>query len=200
MTTRIEMLNRALLRIGADPLVAETDPAAPVHLAVFDSVVDYLCGLHPWTFFRMTRRLTRLEAAPAQHFAYAFELPRERTGPIRAVYASAVDRTPTTDYRLEGDRLLTDLPEIWCKFMALQPPVYWPGEFREGFTLLLMSELALSVREDPPLRDKLRQQALGTPSEQPHGGVIGQAIAADSQGEPSEVLGFDDNPLISARW
>lgn len=199
MTTRIEMLNRALLRIGADPLQNETEPTAPVHLAVYDSVADYLAGVHPWSFLKQTRRLPRLAAAPAQHYAYAFQLPPDRAGALRAVYASAERRQPTTDYHLEGDRLLTDHPEIWATILALRSPGYWPGDFREGFTLLLMSELSFSVREDQAARERLRRDALGTPQEQPHGGVIGAAIIADSQAEPSTVPGGDGNPLIDAR-
>lgn len=199
MTTRIEMLNRALLRIGADP-ISEADATAAVHLAVFDSVADYLSGVHPWSFLRQTRRLPRLATAPAQHYAYGFQLPPERSGAIRAVYPSSDTRQPTTDYHIEGDTLLSDLPEIWVTFLALRQPVYWPGDFREGFTLLLMSELSFSIREDQSGRDRLRRDALGTPQEQPHGGVVGSAISNDSMAEPSTVVGGEVNPLIDVRW
>lgn len=199
MTTRIEMLNRALLRIGADPLESEDDTVAPVHLAVFDSTAEFLAGIYPWTFLKLTRRLPRLVAAPEQHYQYAFQLPPERTGAIRAVYPSAEVRRASKAYHIEGERLLTDLPEVWVTFMSLRSPAYWPGDFREGFTLLLMSELSFSIREDQAARDRLRVNALGTPQEQPLGGLIGQAAHNDSQAEPSDSMDGDDNPLIDVR-
>ena len=203
MSNRIEMLNRALLRIGADPLETELDPGAPVHLAVYDSVFDYLCGVHPWTQFRETRRLPRLTAPPSRRYTYAFQLPPDRVGAPRGFYAHdpALEQSrATTDYELEGEMVLTMFPNLWAKLLVRRHPGYWLGEFREGFTLLLMSELAMSIREDAVLRERLRRDALGTPSEQPHGGVIGQAIAADSQAEPSVECGGGLNPLIDARY
>lgn len=199
MSTRIEMLNRALLRIGADALGTEADPGAPVHLAVYDSVLEYLAGVHPWSFFKETRRLVRIDAAPEAHFQYQFQMPPDRIAALRAVYPAAEIRKPTTAYTITGDRLLTDHPEIWVTFVKQRDPAYWVGEFREGFTLLLMSELALSIREDRPLRDSLRRDALGTPGEQPHGGIIGKAISSDNMAEPSVGIAGDYNPLIDVR-
>ncbi len=199
MTDRIEMLNRALLRIGADPLVSEADPGAPVHLQVYISMLEHFAS-KPWSFFKQTLRLVRLDAAPAALWRYAYQLPRERVGPPRAIYQSADTRQPTTGYDLIGDQLLTDAEQIWATLMLVKPPDHWPGDFREAFTVALMAELALSVREDRALHDRLYAKAFGSPQQNGMGGLFGQALDNDSQAIPSTIVGGGASPLIDARF
>lgn len=199
MTTRIEIINRALERIGEDPLVSDAGPGAGPYLAVYQSMLEMFAA-QPWSFGMTTRRLPRLSAKPQQHWQYAFNLPADMAASLRAVYPSADGRTPTTAYDIEADgRLLTDHPEIWVKVRAITNPARWPGDFREAFTLGLMSEYALTIREDRPLRDKLRQDAFGSPSDGGVGGMLGAALANDNQALPSAVVGGGVNPLVDVR-
>lgn len=200
MTDRITMLNRALLRIGEVPLVSEADPGAPVHLAVYDSVLERMAS-HPWTFFKATRRLARLATAPGQLWTYAFQMPTDRLGPIRALYASAdTTRRPTTAYDIVGDQIHSDEAELWASLLVASGPERWPGDFRECFTTALMAELALSVREDRVLHDRLWTKAFGTPQEMGLGGIYGAALSNDNQSTPSVVIGGGGNPLIDVRY
>ncbi len=198
-TDRIAMLNRALLRIGADPLISEADAGAPVHLAVYDSVLERF-GAHSWSFFKVTRKLVRLSAAPVALWSYAFQLPADRIGPPRAVYAASGSRQPTTDYDLIGEQLLADHDEIWATTLRLVGYERWPGDFREAFITALMAELALSVREDRALHDRLYAKAFGTPQQNGMGGLYGAALDNDSQAIPSTVVGGGVNPLIDVRF
>jgi hypothetical protein len=200
MTGRIVMLNRALLRIGAEPLVSEADPGAPVHLAVFDSVLE-LFSAAPWSFLKATRRLVRLTAPPDGLYQYAYQLPSDRMGPPRAVYASAdVNRRPLTAYDIQGDQLLADEAQIWATIVAVSSWEKWPGDFREAFITALMAELALSVREDRVLHRELYAKAFGPPSAGGLGGLFGMSLDRDSQGIPSTVVGGGANPLIDVRF
>lgn len=195
------MLNRAMLRIGGQPLQTEADPGAPVHLAIYDSTLEHLAAF-PWSFFKRTRKLTRLTAAPISGWQYAFQLPSTRMAPPRAVYADNSGRRPTTSYDIEGDQLLTDHEEIWATVLEKVSWERWPGDFRELFTVALMAKLALSVREDRVLSRELYAQAFGTPSEQGRGGLLGSALDNDNQGLPSETVNdnFEGNPLIDVRF
>lgn len=199
MTDRITMLNRALLRIGAEPLVSEADAGAPAHLAVYDSVLERL-GAQPWSFFKSTRQLARLTAAPTHGWSYGYTLPPDRMGPPRAVYAAADNRQPTQDYDLIGDELHCNLPAVWITYLRLVSYERWPGDFRELFTTALMAELALSVREDRSLHDRLYQKAFGPPGQMGVGGLMAAALDMDSQGIPSEIVGGGINPLIDVRF
>lgn len=198
MTDRITVLNECLMRIGAEPLVSEDDPGAPVHLAVYEAVLRHAAS-KPFSFFKVTRRLVRLSATP-DLWPYAYQLPSDRLGPPRAVYASSGSRQPTTDYDLVGDQLLTTHAEVWAMLLVAANVARWPGDFREYFATAVMAELALSVREDRALHDRLYQKAYGTPSERGMGGLLGAALDMDSQGIPSTPAGGGVNPLVDVRY
>lgn len=200
MTTRIILIDRALVRIGADPLGSESAPGAETHIAVYQDVTEDLLTRHTWHFNTQTRQLNRLAAAPDQHWAYAYELPTEMLGSPRAVYDRAETRAPFTRYELFEERQLrTNAEAIWLKFQKATPPVYWPGYFRSLVVLNLMAEFALSVREDRVLRNDLLEECFGPPQMQGHGGKLAEARALSDMASPSPVLAEGENPLISAR-
>lgn len=201
MTDRITMLNRALLRIGANPLVTEQDPGAPQHLAVYDSVIERVFA-YPFTFCKTTRQLPRRSAAPSpRHWAYAYVLPAgDRLGPPQAVYPDAELRRATTDYDIIGEDLLANAEKVFIVFSRLVGWERWPGDVREAVTVALMAELALSVREDRALHDRLYQKAFGSPNQMGQGGLFGQAIERDAQATPSDIVGNGDSPLLDARY
>lgn len=194
------MINRCLMRIGAQPLQSESAPGAPQRLEVYEAVVERL-GAHPWTFMKTTRRLARLTDAPSPKFyKYAFQLPSDMPGAPRAVYDSETMRTPTTAYDIEGEsRLLANAEAIWISYSTLANPARWPGDFRELFATALMAEYALAIREDRPLHDRLYLKAFGTPSQDGKGGMFATALELDSQSVPSTVVGGGFNPLIDVR-
>lgn len=196
MSTRIEMLNRALLRIGADPIDTEADTGAAVHLRVYDSVLEHVAS-YPWSFMKTTRRLPQVSLATLHGYAYAYHIPPESIGAIRAVFADAETRVPVTDYDIEEKLLLTSQPQVWVTYMRLGNVARWPGDFREAFTVYLMAELALSIREDRVLRDTLRKDVFGMPSY--GGGLLDKAQSADSQQTPGRVVGGGYNPLVDVR-
>ena len=198
--TRIEVINRALLRIGAMPVVDDLDPAAVQHVAVYDAVLADLAS-KPFDFFKTTRRLVRLSQAQDQkRYAYAYQIPADRIGTVRAVYIDAAARQPLTDFDIEGDLLLADPAQIWATVLTAGDPVRWPGDFTEAFMVTLMAELALSVREDRALHDRLWSKARGTPIEGGNGGLLKAALEANAQETGSAIIGGGVNPLIDVRY
>jgi hypothetical protein len=199
-TLRIEMLNNALMRIGANPLQSEQDASAPQHLAVFDGVARDLAS-KPFSVFKSTRRLVRdlIPTGSPTHYLYAYKLPPDRCGPPRAIYPNAEARRPTTDYDIEGDLIYTTHEQIWCTVTTLRDLAKWSGDLQEAFITCLMAELALSVREDRPLHDRLWQKARGTPTQNGLGGLVGAALENDNQAQPSTQVGGGVNPLIDVR-
>lgn len=200
MASRIELINNALMRIGAQPLIDELDPLAPPHIAVYDSVLARLAA-YPWTFMKTTRKLARLVDPPdPAHWKYAFTLPTDHGGGLRAVYDSATLRRPFLAFEVSGPHLLADVPDVWVVVMVTSQQQRWPGDFRELLMTAVMAELALSVREDRGLHDRLYQKAFGTPGQNGMGGLMGAALENDAQGVPDEEIGDGGNPLIDARW
>lgn len=199
MTLRIEMINRALIRIGANPLQSELVPGAEQYLAVFDSVVEDLAS-KPFSVFKATRRLVRdSSVARLGNWLYAYKLSPDACGPPRAIYASADGRQPVVDYEIEGDILYTSHEQVWATETTLRDIAKWKGDLKEAFTVCLMAEFALSVREDRSLHDRLYQKARGTPVQNGLGGLVGAALENDNQAMPSTQVGGGVNPLIDVR-
>ena len=204
MASRIELLNRALMRIGAQPLIDELDPVAPPHIAVYDSVLSRLAA-YPWSFMKTSRRLVRRDAAPdpahfPAHWKYAFDLPPDHLGALRAVYDSETLRRPFLGFEVQGAVLLTDAAQIWVVVMVTSQTQRWPGDFSELLMTAVMAELALSIREDRPLHDRLYAKAFGSPGQNGMGGLLAAALENDAQGVPDEAIGDGSSPLIDARF
>ena len=122
MPTKVEVCNRALLKIGAslisDP--AESSAQARVLAALFDSVARQELRKHAWSFAMSRALLPALVTAPTWGYVNAFQLPSDC---LRVVYigdayfdptlrgADAGDKPP---YLIEGRLLLTDqvLPDM----------------------------------------------------------------------------------------
>lgn len=200
MTTRIALIDGALMRIGAEPLQVETAQGAETHIAVYDSVLRFIVSAHPWSFTTVTRRLSRLTAAPSQHWNYQYQMPTDMIGGPRAVFKVSDKRQPFHDYELVGSALATNEAEIWLQYQRLPEIVYWPGYFVELLTVALMAEYALSVREDAVLRERLRGDAFGSPQALGYGGLMGLARAHDGMSKPSPSLSEGESPLIDARY
>lgn len=198
--SRIQLIDRARRRIGSGPLQTENAPGAASAIDIYNSVTDDLFSRYPWSFGKKKRQLNRLGQAPTQHWKYRFARPTDLVGVPRAVFDSAAEHArPTTDYELLEDALHANAPALWMLYPISQTPALWPGFFVELVTLALMAEFALSVREDAALRKSLRQDVYGDPREQGEGGMLGQAKALDTQGQPSPVMAQGWNPLVDIR-
>lgn len=200
MVTRIELIDRALLQIGAEPLKSEAAPGADTHLAIWNSVVEEILTAHTWSCSTFIRELNRRQAPPEVHWRYSFETPSDMFGSPKAVYDRSDCRVPFTGYELFGDReLRTNAERIWIKFTKLVSPNFWPGYLRAVIELRLMAAFALSIREDKALRDQLWLDCYGTPSQMGRGGKMAAAIDLDDMAKPSPVLGEGENVLLDVR-
>lgn len=200
MVTRLDIVNAALARIGANVHDADDELEAPENLKIFDSQFHYLLTRSDWHFATLTRQLGQISTPPGQHWTYAYQLPADMIGAPRAVYASGEDRATTAAYQLQGDHLLTDEPKIWLRFIFEPELRFLPGYFREVLEMALMAEFALSVREDGVLRARLREEVFGPPSHGGDGGKLGEAMNLDAQAKPSQVVREGINPLIDVRY
>lgn len=199
MATRLEMIKRAQARIGDEPIQAEDDAGADTYVSIYEGVVEDLLSRYPWTFATVTRRLTRLAAVPDAHWTYYYQLPADMLGAPRAAFDQAQLRTPFTSWELTENRLATNAEQVWLTFTKRADPTFWPGYFTELVVTALMAQMALSVREDSPMYERLRSIAFGAGGMDGHAGLLAQCQAMDGQGKPSAVVGEGYNPLLEAR-
>lgn len=200
MTTRISLIDEALVLNGSEPLGSETAPGADTYLAAYESAKNLILTSHPWSFCTFTRQLSRYAAPPEIHWLYAFELPAERIGAPRAMFDRPDLRIPFTDYELFGaSEVRTNCEQIWCCFTKDIPPGSWPPYVAEVIKLLIRAELALATREDRVMRDKLREDAVGSGGLVMQGGLLAVARGIDDMAKPSPGVGIAENPLIDVR-
>ena len=202
MAADLDAVNTALMRIGANPLNSESDPNAPQHMVIWASVLRRILA-SPWSFAKVKRRLLQLPAPDPAHYKFAFQLPTDKLSMPRAVYTDAECKRPCTEFDVDGDganRLLIDHEQVWMSYMRMPPWERMPGDFQELLLTATMAELALSIREDRPLHDRLYAKAFGTPSEKGFGGMMGACLEADSAGQVSTPIDSGNNPLVDVRW
>ncbi|MDD7908677.1 hypothetical protein PUV47_02000 [Pseudovibrio exalbescens] len=199
--TDLVVVNRACARVGLEPFQSlnEDLPGGESAQYVYDGVVEFLLGLHPWSFARETRQLSRLHGVtPYTGYNHVFQLPPDRLGPPERVTQSArlVDDV-FTDYALQGDYLHADPSELYALVSVRPEPQRWPTAFLEAATLAVAAELIMAIAANSGKRNDLRRDVYGSPSEQMRGGVIGVAIRADSIATPPKKLRYAGNPLTA---
>lgn len=200
MATRLDIIRRAQVRVGDEPILSETAPGADTYVAIYDGVIEDLLSRVQWSFATGMRKLVRLTEPPAAHWRYAYQLPSDMLGALDAVYDRGDRRLPTTGFEVLQNRLATDAENVWVRYPTSANIALWPGYFVELVTVAVMSQIALSVREDGVLSSRLAEQAYGPPSMMGRGGLLGQAAARDAQSQPSPVIAEGINPLVDVRY
>lgn len=206
----LAIVNRACARIGVEPLESldeETFGGQAASL-VFDSVLDFLLGLYPWTFARTMVQLDYLSSETAWGgYVYVHQLPGARLGPPNYLTAHpTIEDSRLTRFSLQGEKVHSNSNPLYAEIKIRPEPEKWPGTFREAATLLLAAEIAVPAADAESLADKLRIVAYGTPSQNFRGGATGAAIAEDARATPGKRLGANDGgPLVRAwqgtgRW
>jgi hypothetical protein len=200
--TDIELINRALGRIGAIEIVSLDDPG-PNGLNVvrtWESVRDDLLSKYPWHFTKAYQALSQLTPAPIRGWQFAYQLPSDRIGPPRAYYDSSTDSRPLNRFEIADDTILTDATQVWAFYQRLVPASYWPGYVRELIIVAAAAEYAAQIRENWDLRKQLRREVYGDEQYQGEGGQFKIATDLDAQSIPATQIDGGRNPLISVRW
>lgn len=201
MTTRLDIIQRALTRIRANPLQSEEGADAARMISLYTGALHLLLGMSDWTFATRTVELARRTDVPPS-WTYQFALPADRIAPPIGVYRALADipaGRPFVDYELAGDVLLTNAEQVFVRYKREPAPAETSLMFRECLVSLLASELAVYKFEDDEQRLQLRQEALGDPRVPGAFGLVHAARTEDARSKPSAVLMAGGGPLIEAR-
>lgn len=143
MTSLVEICNRALDKLGSASIVSLQDDtkSARACARMFDAVRDAELRDHQWNFAIARTELPALAEAPVFGFARQFQLPGD--------CLKVVSIEPRGDWKIEGRRLLTDLPAplrvIYVK-QSLDPSTF-DALFVEALAARLASELCESLTQ-----------------------------------------------------
>lgn len=200
--TKAVIVNWSLAELGQQAnytLDAATRLGATVD--IFWPRAEAICiGLHDWTWFRRTNRLTRQAATPETGYLHGFDLPGDRIGEPQLILRDPRSKDPVRDFRIEGDTLYADETEIYTVCKVSRPVEAWDAQFASGFAIVLASLLAVPLLQDMDLAKEKKADALGTRSEGMTGGYFGRLIAQNRAAHPVGRPILDGDPLSVAHW
>ena len=189
MAGQIEIVNRALYKLGALPIASllDNNKQARVMGGLWDTVRKAELRRHLWSFALRRAALPALSTAPAWGYARAFQLPADF---LRLVQAGEVMAAPSAaDYRngddsayaIEGLTLLADFAApLRIRYVA---DVSDPGMFDALFVEALAAKLAYEACESitqanekknvasEDYKTALRAAAMATALEKPPQGI-----------------------------
>lgn len=198
----LDIVNAACAQIGETPLQTmddETDAGQAASL-VYQDVVDFNLGLHPWTFAKQMRQMSRDDVAvPYTGFTYVFDLPSERIeNPLYLSDDPTDPRRRFVDYQLVGAKVHASTDPLYAMIRFRPDPYAWSATFRAATITALAARLAITLAHDRALGESKRVEAYGTPSENYRGGQMGAAIRTEAFSTPAQTQDRDTNPLTSA--
>jgi len=198
---RVEIINRALARIGCNAIQSEAEPgpAGVEVVSTFDAVLEDLLSKYPWHFTKRFAALSKMTDTPPLGWTAQYLMPPERLALPRAYYDSATSTLPLLRFQISENYVFTSTSVLFAEFQISPHPAQWPGYFRELVTLCVGAEYALEVREDPALRNNLRRDAYGPPEYQGEGGQFKIAADLDAQAMASQQPAGGRNPLTDMR-
>lgn len=153
MAGQIEIVNRALFKLGALPLASmgDNNKQARIMSGLWDTVRKAELRRHLWSFALKRTALPALASAPAWGYACAFQLPADF---LRAVQVNDLLIAPSqADYRagddsayaIEGGTLVTDFSApLKLRYVA---DITDPGAFDALFVEALAAKLAYEACE-----------------------------------------------------
>lgn len=143
MTSRVEICNRALDKLGAAPITSLEDDtkSARACARMFDAVRDAELRDHKWNFALARTELPALAEAPTFGYARQFQLPGDCLKVV-AVH-------PRADWKIEGRKVLTDqaAPLRMTYVKQASDPSEFDSLFVEAFAARLASELCESLTQ-----------------------------------------------------
>ncbi len=103
MTSRVEICNRALDKLGSAAITSLDDnvKSARACARMFDSVRDAELRDHQWNFATARASLPALDEVPVYGFSKQYQLPGD--------CLKVVEINPVADWKIEGRRLLTNI-------------------------------------------------------------------------------------------
>lgn len=165
MASEVEIINEALIRLGASKITSRTEDsdAAIAADSVFDGRRDDLLRGHTWNFATRRTQLARSAVVPTSEFDYQFPVPTDFLR-VAVVSDSDVGKT-TVAYRIgshstDGTVILTDATQLFLTYVAqITDPNEMPPDFRRALSSALAVDLAVTLTNSATLMERMQVQA-----------------------------------------
>lgn len=196
----LSICSDALLMLGAKPISSFTEGTdeASVCDRLYPDIRDQTLMVYPWSFSFKKVQLARLVTTPTNEFKYEYQMPADRLGAPRAVYASnAVGANITFDYRIMGSKLLSNEEQIYVDYQYYVPETEMPVWFVQLLKYMVAWHVALPITDQVDKTQYWQSVAVGSPGENGRGGYMRTAMNIDGQNQPTNSI--KDFSLISVR-
>lgn len=197
----LSICSDALLMLGAKPISSFNEGTDEANICdrLYDDIKKQSLMVYPWSFSFKKIALSQLITTPTTEYKYEYQLPGDRIGPPRQVYASATPGSPTIrEYRIFGDKLLTNETSIYIDYpydvQEFEMPVY----FVQLLKYMLAWHLANPITDQTDKAQYWQSVAIGSPAENGRGGYLRTAMQIDGAGQPNQVI--EDYSLIAVRY
>ncbi|QHJ84201.1 MAG: hypothetical protein [Bacteriophage sp.] len=158
MATKIEVINRALIKIGSGRLMSETDnnKASRTIEAIYDGLLDRILRNYRWAFAIKRVQIAPLTVHPSYGYQFAYQLPADclridAVGDIlpRHIHAGIHEIHGRPMWQREGNQILTDIePPLFFRYGSrVTDPSQWDAAFTDVFCCFLASEMAESITQ-----------------------------------------------------
>lgn len=202
MTEPIDIVNRALARVGIEPIGSFADEFNGSKASlVYDGTVGFCIGLGTFSFAQEMRALPRIaDETSSFGLKYVFQLPSDRLGPPLRISNDPTRLHPEfSRYVLSASQVHADETALYALIKFTPAPDNWPATFAEAVSLALAGEFAYALADDDKTRQQYRVDAFGFPQDDYRGGALGAAIREDARATPPRRLPFGTSPFLVGR-
>ncbi len=159
--SKIEIINRALLKLGEPPVSSLNDAAfGRSYELIYDDVRNLLLSSYPWRFSVAVKELGRLEEMFGNKYMY--RLPADCLLLLNVFGAGIKDLTGARPYSMQGYELanncvVTPLKQgISVEYVRLiDDDAPFPPLFREAMAAKIASELAMRIKHSLNIKQML---------------------------------------------
>ena len=199
--TALSICSDALLMLGAKPISSfdEGTDEASVANRLYPDIKDQAILMYPWSFSYKKVSIARLITTPINEYRYEYQLPGDRLTSPRAIYdTNATNIPPRKEYRIIGDKLLTDYEQVYIDYQYSVPEYDMPSYFVQLLKYMMTWHLALPITDQTDKSQYWQSVATGAPGENGRGGYLRQAMNIDGAGNPTNAI--NDFSLINVRY
>jgi hypothetical protein len=198
--TGVSICSDALLMLGSKAISSFNDGTdeSSVCDRLYSDIRDSALVMYPWSFATKKIKLARLVTTPASVWRYEYQLPGDKLNNPRAVFATSNPGAhPQKDWDIQGDKLLTNLTEVYIDYHYSVGEFAMPQYFVQLLKYMLAWHLAMPITEQSDRAVYWQQVAVGDRNENGRGGFFRTATQIDGQSRPTQVL--EDYSLIAVR-
>ncbi len=156
--TNLEIINAALIKIGAYKVTSLSDGSAEsdVASALYAPVRDALLSSYPWSFATIQVAISLHETAPISDYTYAYALPSDH---LRTLSVGTAQKSAGAIYRIQSGRIETDQENIILSYIRRVSESDEPAYFTSAFIARLSYEMCIPLTENASRSDVLYKAA-----------------------------------------